>query len=720
MTLTVNIASNDRTGDILWKTFGITDNINEKANICSFEARKYGDKTWKPVLGDTVQVIDGTSTPFSGTVVRVKEVMEGTKLQKFQVKAIDHGRELDRQQVSEHYSGMTVDDIIADIITNYTSGFTGNAVNCSIEIASITFNYLTVSQCLSKLTRATNFVWYVDYDKDIHFFEKNSEPTSFGITDTNGKHLNKSLVLTDDLSQLRNRVRIRGGELEGDPRTEYIDGDDTKQIFVLANKFSAKPAVIVHGVATPVGLDFLSNEDDFQCFWNFNEKYIRFKGITGAGANAIAVTATPLIPIIAQVDDDVSINTYGIYEFYKKDTSIKTKDEAKQFASAELSAYADSIVEGQFRTYESGLRSGQIIAIQSDIRSIDESFLIQSVRLRMRGYNEGVWDVKLATLRTIGIIEVLQKLLLAGQIEVKESEDEVVYKFYTDHQDISIAELITAVTAETDEQSIGITESIRKDPWTPQWVLGPYFPRALEFNGTSQYVEIADHDDFSFGNGSNDSPFSISARINMDSATSFVIASKWIADTQQEWDFWFSQSKIFFNIFELDNWRVWQGRKYNTALSTGQWYHVVATYDGSGGATAHDGMKIYIDGVRKDDTDNNGLDPYTAMSDGTAPVWIGRRGTTEADGKIDEVRIYNRELGATEIAEMADGIHNNESGLVLKLPIIRSTGEIVEDVSGKGHHGTLKPTYPGDVPIRVASDADPRRPFRLGISSYLY
>ena len=39
---------------------------------------------------------------------------------------------------------------------------------------------------------------------------------------------------------------------------------------------------------------------------------------------------------------------------------------------------------------------------------------------------------------------------------------------------------------------------------------------ALDFDGTDDYVEILDHDELSFGNGSSDSPFSIVAWIKLD------------------------------------------------------------------------------------------------------------------------------------------------------------------------------------------------------------
>ena len=43
----------------------------------------------------------------------------------------------------------------------------------------------------------------------------------------------------------------------------------------------------------------------------------------------------------------------------------------------------------------------------------------------------------------------------------------------------------------------------------------------MSFNGVDQYIDVGDSDSFSFGNGATDSPFSISAWVNMIDATNF-------------------------------------------------------------------------------------------------------------------------------------------------------------------------------------------------------
>ena len=85
------------------------------------------------------------------------------------------------------------------------------------------------------------------------------------------------------------------------------------------------------------------------------------------------------------------------------------------------------------------------------------------------------------------------------------------------------------------------------------------------------------------------------------------------------------------------------GIRGNTVLSTGQWYHVAATWDGT---TA----KIYVNGV----LDNSpGTAKAAPIATDTRPVYLGGRpGADYFDGMIRDVRMYNRPLLATEIVQV--------------------------------------------------------------------
>lgn len=474
------IDSIDRTNLIEFGSLSKDDLINQRVDTLRFSLSKFGDRTFVPTVNAEVELYDGATKIFGGVIITIKEVLDDHTILNFEVECADYTRLLDRRLVVERYTEETVNDIIADILTKYCPEFTGTNVDCDLEVASVTFNRRPVSECIQKLAQLTGFSWYVDYDKDLHFFEKNTEPAPFGITDTNGNALPDSLVITNDITQIRNRVYIRGGEAIGVTRTETFlaNGDDAT--FRLANKFYALPVVEVNSSPVTVGIDYLDNEDDFDAFWNFNEKYVRFKNTTLPALNdVIDVTGDPLFPIIVQVEDLVSISTYGVYEFARIDKTIRSRDEAVALAIAELTAYGNGINEGSFDTYTSGLKSGQIININSTLRGVSEDFVIQRVSFRQMSPEKGIWRVQVATLRTLGIINFLIDLLKDGSRLIEEKSDEVLEQSSFAKETIKLNETASATTVHNPQnETFDLDETVTPQAldYPVEFVLGPWIP----------------------------------------------------------------------------------------------------------------------------------------------------------------------------------------------------------------------------------------------------
>lgn len=97
-----------------------------------------------------------------------------------------------------------------------------------------------------------------------------------------------------------------------------------------------------------------------------------------------------------------------------------------------------------------------------------------------------------------------------------------------------------------------------------------------------------------------------------------------------------------------------QDYSYNTNLVSGQWYHVVFTRDSSANT-----VELYIDGAL--------FDTYTYTEDpngGTTGFFsIGSNSSNnDLNGKIDDVKMYNRVLTASEISQLyGDGSTGGES-----------------------------------------------------------
>ena len=188
----------------------------------------------------------------------------------------------------------------------------------------------------------------------------------------------------------------------------------------------------------------------------------------------------------------------------------------------------------------------------------------------------------------------------------------------------------------------------------PQWLIPSNENKdkvsnySMDFDGVNDYINLGDSDTFSFGNGTTDSPFSISAWIKMDSTSGFRIFNKY-AGSVNEYQFGTGGgNQLQFYIFDNTSTFKYRARVYTTILNTGQWYHVAATYNGVGGTNAQDGIKIYVDGVRVDDSTVSG-GTYVAMGNKTTPVYIGKLDTSYANGSIDEVSVFDTAIDITDV-----------------------------------------------------------------------
>lgn len=492
MNLSILVNGEERKNYIDLDSFKKEDIITSQVDILSFTTKKWGSKSWKPQLGDEIVVYYEGEKIFGGIIVTISESATRGGLLEYDVECKDYTHQMDQQLVVKNYQNTTVSGIISDLIENYLpSGFTMNNVKCTISVENISFNYEQPSKVLQQLAELVGYYWYVDYDKDIHFFSKIGEPAPFDLEDDNDTYVYDSLKIEEDLSQLRNVVYVRGGEYVASLRLEKYVSDGEQTSFPLAYKYSEKPGVDIDGAQKTVGIDGLDDfSDGYDCLWSFNGKYIRFQSEPTSGS-VVTISGTPLFPILVVTADDESINQYGTYEHKIVDKTIKSKATARERAKAELQTYSRPLKVGKFITYTSGLRSGQRIRINSTSRGIDEYFIIDRVITKIVGANKMVWEVEISSIKKYGIIELLQSLLLEENKKIKIDENEILEKAKFLSEEVTITEEISRHTESQDHQNVTITELIRKDPWTPLWVLGPYFPTSDDDNKRPMKIDIS-------------------------------------------------------------------------------------------------------------------------------------------------------------------------------------------------------------------------------------
>lgn len=170
---------------------------------------------------------------------------------------------------------------------------------------------------------------------------------------------------------------------------------------------------------------------------------------------------------------------------------------------------------------------------------------------------------------------------------------------------------------------------------------------SMDFDGTNDYIDCGDSDDLSFGDGSTDSPFSVSAWVNMTDATRFITIAKDATAAREYVITTLTDDKLYFYLLDSSS-NGYIGRISPAVTSNqGTWIHTVYTYNGNSSSS---GIKIYLNGSQVDNANYEG-GSYTAMENTNVALNIGRqeRGLNYSNGKIDEVAVFNVELTGEQV-----------------------------------------------------------------------
>lgn len=442
----VTIDGVDRTDSVDFNSITIDSALTRRRTTASFQVTTHSGRTYTPRVGNEVIIDDAGTTIFGGVITEIVSQPSAYAIIHHKIKCQDYSRLLDRKLVPDIYEEQTVNDIVSDMKTKYfPSGFTTNNVSCPVNINYVAFNYKQLWLCLEHLAEVAGYELYVDKDKDVHFMARDAMIAPFELNDDDGSYIYNSLVIRQDNTQVRNVITVRGGDYLAPQTTVEMIVDPTLHAYDTKYRFS-DIAVSVTADLKSVGIENIHTYDNFDVLYSFPERRIVFqegKQPTDT-LGTIKVSGKPNLPVIIKYRSQPHIDAMksveggsGVYEYLVKDNSLDTKEGAKQRARAEVDAYANTLSEAEFETYQSGLAVGQRITVNSASRGIvGEEFFINKINIRPRtNDSQFVYRVSLITTRTFDLIDVLQKLIQRGNEDIVIEEGEIVnlYESFTDN-----------------------------------------------------------------------------------------------------------------------------------------------------------------------------------------------------------------------------------------------------------------------------------------------
>ena len=178
--------------------------------------------------------------------------------------------------------------------------------------------------------------------------------------------------------------------------------------------------------------------------------------------------------------------------------------------------------------------------------------------------------------------------------------------------------------------------------WKPDGKLGP--APVMKPNGTFEIGDVGDYE--------KDHAFSYGAWVRAGRAGVFgsILARMDERNGYRGWDLWQDDTRLGVHIVSKWPDDALKVTTVKPALRPNVWQHVFVTYDGKGKAGS---VHIFVDGVEAP------IKPTTNALKGsiktTTPTRIGQRshGTYFSDGGVQDVRIYDRQLTASEVLTLS-------------------------------------------------------------------
>jgi hypothetical protein len=377
----------------------------ENANL-KFTVRQGVGQTYPaitiPAIGNSVQLYDSTGVIFGGTVTEVEATIEGLLITN-QITVSDYGYLLDGNLVKKNYAMMDPHDIVVDIITNFAvgKGFTTNHVQkANFLVPSIKFNYQQPTKCLQSLAKLIGWDWYIDPNKDIHFFlgdvdnavgEGGVAPIT--VDATSGKIEWNSLDVDLNLQNMQNSVFVIGGTyvktFTAGNTPDSFPTDGTTQFFTTSYPYDiATITVTLDGVAQTVGTANQTAPGSVQVLYNDAQRWIQFTAGAPANGHTVKVYGNAKVPIVAHAGNAASIATYGEYQTVIVDVKITSVPEAQQRAQAAVLQFGHPVYDIKFKTLVPGCAIGQVITVNLPAFGISDKQLVIK-RVEATGYVPG-------------------------------------------------------------------------------------------------------------------------------------------------------------------------------------------------------------------------------------------------------------------------------------------------------------------------------------------
>jgi len=387
--LTLTIGVDDKTSLLDANSLQWHDELRVK-NTISFNMTDPAG-AYRPAVGQDVQLEKSGTTIFGGTIDEVTEKKEDgdNDCLRFSVVAIGYEEIFDRHIIYGNYLAHTCGEIIQHMIDDFmpSEGFTHTNTLDGCTIADLGINYMKASDVMESLCDLSGHSWYIDHDKDVHFFNRTANPAPLYLSDSSDNY--RKMYVKYHRQNYRNIQWITDARGLTGSRIETFLGDGAAMTFALAYPVAYKPTHITIDGGADLDVGLLGVDTGKDWYWAYDSNIISQDdgGTPLSAIEVLAVTYEGMMDIVTRVQNGEEVTLRegieggsGYYEAVEQDSELIGKDLTIERASALVRRYGLMPVEVTFETDSDGLRAGQCIDIDITSHDIDGQYLITKVK----------------------------------------------------------------------------------------------------------------------------------------------------------------------------------------------------------------------------------------------------------------------------------------------------------------------------------------------------
>ena len=476
--------TNDITSLVDWTSVDLVMVLTKEKGTLSFDIVVPKSPTLPantPALGDIIYLkytIAGNQTTLFGGTVTVRDITnDGGKLLRISFTCQDWGYRFDAKLVKKAYTNMDPKAIVLDVVANFAgAGFTTNNVQTgNFLVSSIKFNYEQPTKALEALATQIGWDWYIDPNKDVHFFfagnaQGTSEifPAPFNIDDTSGNLDYNTIDVNVDLSNMKNSIFVVGGTYTKTYQTSPPAGAFSpidvytsvagQFVYPLSGPYDQSSMIVtLGGVPQTIGTDQTTPDASAQVQYNNTNYFIRFTSDPGSG-HQIIVQGKARIPILAHLTNASAIATYGEIQDSIIDAQIKSVSEAQERAYAEITQFGKPVYDVKFTTIAptaNQLYIGQSINLASasyGYGSTPYPLVIKRIEGRMRSPYLMEFAVECMGSDVVSFTDIMLYLLQQNNAQTVTSDNSVLQLILQQFESLTVTEsnvIVTGVSVAT-------------------------------------------------------------------------------------------------------------------------------------------------------------------------------------------------------------------------------------------------------------------------------